>query len=111
MSIFGTKSHFFRAFSISGQPADLGHECPTCHVIVRYGLVPGQTVVCCGISEPVPPTSEWLDLPCRSLRRGMPEINHGGFLLLDTDASNDGGWDEESAAKSDDPSAYEVKWV
>ena len=113
LGLFGNKpQRFFRAFAISGAPADLGFECETCRQVIRYGLTPPQTVEHCGFREPVPPTSEWNDLPCRSLRRGMPEINKSGFILIDTDASNDGlTWDEENAQKSDDPSAYEVKWV
>jgi hypothetical protein len=111
MNIFGSKpQRFFRAFSISGQPADLGFECETCHSVIRYGLLAGQTVEHCGQREEVP--SSVFGMQCRSLRRGMPEISQQGFILIDTDATNDGmDWEQESAAKSDDPSAYEVGWV
>jgi hypothetical protein len=111
MGLFTSKpQRFFRAFSISGQPADLGFECETCHSVIRYGLTYGQHVAHCNINEPVP--SDLYDLPCRSLRRGMPEIGKQGFILIDTDATNDGGsWESESDAKSDDPSAFEVGWV
>jgi hypothetical protein len=105
-------SSFFRTFSISGKPADLGFECATCRHVIRYGLVPGQFVVHCGRREPVPATSDWYSLPCRSLRRGMPEISKQGFVLLDTDATNDGGsWDTESDAKGTDDTAWGVQWA
>ena len=100
---------FFRAFSISGQPADLGFECETCHVMVRWGIQPQQKITCCGVTSVAPETKDWYGLTCRSLRRGMPEISKRGFVLLDTDASNDGmDWQAESDAKADN---WGVQWV
>lgn len=104
--------NFFRAFSLSGAPSDLGAECPTCHVMVRYGIQPGQKITCCGVTSVAPDTYNWHALPCRSLRRGMPEISKRGFILLDTDAAYDGGsWDSESEAASFNPSKFEVPWT
>lgn len=106
MSIFSSEpSNFFCAVSISGKPADLGRECPTCHSTIRYGIVPGQKITCCRITETAPDTSAWSDLPSRSLRPGMPELNQGGYILLDTEASNYGesDWDRDSAAHSEVP--------
>lgn len=111
MGLFSSKpQRFFRAFSISGRPADLGFECETCHSVIRYGLLAGQTVEHCGQREEVP--SSVFGMQCRSLRRGMPEMSQQGFLLVDTDATYDGGsWESESDAKSDDSTAWEVGWV
>jgi len=103
-----SKTEWFRAFTISGRPAGLGAVCPVCQGAVRYGLSPGMTFEHCGRKEPVP---ENLDgLPCKSLKRGMPDVSQG-FLVLDTWQENDGGWEQESNSKSDDPSAWEVKWA
>jgi hypothetical protein len=108
MNIFSSKpQRFFRAFSISGQPADLGFECQVCHSVIRYGLLAGQTVEHCGKREEVP--SSVFGMQCRSLRRGMPLLPEG-YIVTDTWDSV-GGWDEENAQKSDDPSAFEVGWV
>jgi len=108
--LFSDKSRFFRAYCISGAPADLGFACEICHQVIRYGLQPGQTVEHCdGKRDPVPDISKWHDLPAKSLRRGMPDLPKG-FMVVDT-WDEIGGWDEESASKSDDPSAYEVGWV
>jgi hypothetical protein len=113
MGLFSSKPpSFFRAFAISGVPADIGHSCETCHSTIRYGIQPGTQITCYGVTETAPDTSDWYDLPCRSLRRGLPEIGKQGFIVLDTDASNYGpDWDADSAAKSDDSAAYEVDWV
>ena len=109
MSIFSSHpQRFFKAFAISGRPADFGFECETCRSVIRYGLTAGQSVTHCGINEPVPASS--FGMPCRSLRRGMPELPKG-YIAVDTWADDVGGWDEENAAKSDDPSAFEVGWV
>jgi len=111
MGLFGEDSRtiFWRAFTISGQPAGLGAECPTCGGRVRYGLYAGDTFEHCGEREPVP--KSWDGLECRSLKRGMPVLPKG-YLVVDTwDGSAGMSWDEESAAKSDDASAYEVPWV
>jgi len=111
--LFGnTPSRFFRAFSISGRPADLGFQCETCAAVIRYGLVSGQTVEHCGRREPVPDESEWHKLAARSLKRGMPELPQG-FLMLDTwdESVGESDWDRDSARRSDDASAYEVPWV
>ncbi len=111
MSIFGndSKTIFYRAFTISGFPAGLGADCPVCGGRVRYGLAVDSTFEHCGRREKVP--TDWSDLPCKSLKRGMPDLPKG-HMLVDTWEDNQGmSWDEDSAAKSDDPSAYEVGWV
>lgn len=104
-----SKTIFWRAFTISGQPAGLGADCPVCGSRVRYGLYAGDTFEHCGKRERVP--TDWSDLPCRSLKRGMPELPKGHLLLDTWDGSAGMSWDEESAAKSDDPGAFEVTWI
>ena len=102
-----TPTQFFRAVSISGRPAGVGAICPVCSSCIRYGLNDGDTFEHCGRKEEVPADTH--KLPARSLRRGMPELPKG-FVLIDT-WDEVGGWDEENAQKSDDSTAWEVKWA
>jgi len=112
--IFGKSdkpSDFFRAITISGQGADLGWTCPTCHTVIRYGIQPGQKVTCCGATVTAPECKDWHDLTFKSLRRGLPELPKG-FLLVDCWAQDgDSDWDRDSNAKSFDATAYEVPWA
>jgi hypothetical protein len=108
MSIFGndSKTIFWKAFAISGQPAGLGASCPVCGGFVRYGLYADSTFEHCGSREKVP--TNWSDLPCKSLRRGMPELPKG-YLMVDTWENDD--WERDSDAKSFNPEAMDVPWI
>ena len=110
MSIFGnsSKTIFWKAFTISGQPAGLGADCPVCGGRVRYGLYADSTFEHCGRREKVP--TDWSDLECRSLKRGMPPLSKG-FLVMDTWEDEQSGWDRDSDAKSFNPEVMDVPWI
>jgi hypothetical protein len=104
MNIFAakTQTQYWRAVSISGQDAGLGAECPVCHGCVRYGLFSDSTFEHCGRREPVP--QDIHDLPCRSLKRGMPLLPKG-YIVTDTWSDGDSDWDRDSAASE------RVPWI
>lgn len=107
-----SKTEWFRAFTVSGYPAGFGAHCPVCGGTVRHSLEPGQTFGHCGKREECP-SDPFHRLPEKSLGRGMPAHFRNAVFIGDQgeDSLIGPSWDEESNAKSDDPSAFEVKWT